>query len=44
MDTSKHKSLKMVSVIVGYLHPREEHKICDFHNVRGESGDVYQSL
>jgi len=27
MDTSKHKSLELVPVIVGNLHPRKEHKI-----------------
>jgi hypothetical protein len=42
VDTSNHKSLKLVPVLVRYFIPRKgaQNKVTEFHNLKGETADV----
>jgi hypothetical protein len=42
VDTSNHKSLKLVPVLVQYFIPRKgvQTKVIEFHNLKGETADV----
>jgi hypothetical protein len=42
LDTSNHKSLKLVPMIVRYFFPRKgvQTKVIEFHNLKGETADV----
>jgi hypothetical protein len=42
VDTSNHKSLKLVPVLVRYFIPRKgvQTKVIEFHNLKGEIADM----
>jgi hypothetical protein len=42
VDTSNHKCLKLVSVLVQYFIPRKgvQTKVIEFHNLKGETADM----